>query len=377
MPTISGTSGADNIDVTNDDGTLNGVSQGNPIDGIRGRGGDDTITVTDSSISGDVKGNRGEDDISVSGSTISGTLSSGNQNDTVSVQGSNIANIRLGGGDDTLNFISTSVSGDIRGGGGADTLNLPVGTVVNDATFGTFTVVSGGNYSLSSGTFTLPSSNVVTYSSFDDGTGFPCFTRNTLIRVGSGEVSVQKLQVGDKIQTAVNGQSVIRWIGSRRFVLKDFDANPKLRPVRIVAAALGNGLPRRDMLVSRQHRMLVSSKVAKQMFGTTDVLISAIKLTALPGIYVDEKVEEIEYFHLLFDQHEIIFAESAPTESLYTGPEALKAVSDSAREEILSIFPVLANLDFTPEPARPIPSGKAQKQFVARHSKNHKPLLEW
>lgn len=84
-------------------------------------------------------------------------------------------------------------------------------------------------------------------------------------------------------------------------------------------------------MVSRQHRMLVRSKVAERMFGRPDALVSAIKLTALPGIYVDDQVEEVEYFHILFDQHEIVWAEGAPSESMFAGPEALKSIPAVAR----------------------------------------------
>ena len=48
--------------------------------------------------------------------------------------------------------------------------------------------------------------------------------------------------------------------------------------------ALGNGLPRRDLLVSRQHRMLVRSSIAGRMFGDKEVLVAAHHLTALPGV---------------------------------------------------------------------------------------------
>ena len=112
------------------------------------------------------------------------------------------------------------------------------------------------------------------------------------------------------------------------------------------------------------------------MFGRSSVLSAAIGLTALPGIYIDESILSVEYFHLMFDQHEVIFAEGAPTESLYAGTEAMKAVSEMARQEILTLFPELSVENFAPSPAFPIPPGRLQKQLVARHLKNKKPLLE-
>ncbi len=185
MPNIRGTNGNDIIDVTDDNGTLNGTPQGTPIDNIRGRGGSDQITVTNSTVIGVVRGNGGGDDITITGSTV-GTLNAGGGADTVVVRGSDISSIALGNGNDTLDFQSTSVSGTVEGGGGTDTLNLPEGTVITDSTFGTITVVAGTSYSLSSGSFTLPSGTTVTYTGFENGAGFPCFTRDTLIATDCG-----------------------------------------------------------------------------------------------------------------------------------------------------------------------------------------------
>ena len=133
---------------------------------------------------------------------------------------------------------------------------------------------------------------------------------------------------------------------------------------------MGGGFPERDLLVSRQHRMLVRSKITERMFGKAEVLIPAIKLIELPGIFIDESVDSVEYYHLLFDRHEIIYAEGAPTESLFTGPEALKSLSQEAREEILTIFPEITELSYKPEPACFVPPGKQQKRLIARHLKN-------
>ncbi len=135
------------------------------------------------------------------------------------------------------------------------------------------------------------------------------------------------------------------------------------------------GLPLEDLLVSRQHRILVRSKIAERMFGEKEVLIPAIKLVELDGIDVATDIEGVEYFHMLFDQHEIVISNGAKSESLFTGPEALKTVSPEARMEIASLFPELVCEDFQPVSARLIPpQGKSMKQLVARHQKNAKPL---
>lgn len=50
----------------------------------------------------------------------------------------------------------------------------------------------------------------------------------------------------------------------------------------------------------------------------------------------------MEYFHILFDEHEIIFAEDAPTESFHPGQQALNTTTRRAQAEILEVFPELA-----------------------------------
>ena len=203
----------------------------------------------------------------------------------------------------------------------------------------------------------------------------PCFTAGTLIQTRWGKVPIEELKVGDLIRTSDNGDLPLRWIGQRVISAYMITQNPKLKPVRIMAGALGNGLPKRDLIVSRQHRMLIKSKISHRMLNHREVFISAIKLTGLPGIFVDNEIFETEYFHLLFDQHQIIYAEDAATESLLTGAEALKSLTPAHREEIATIFPDIAEFNFHPKPARYIPDGKLQKKLIFRHHKNNKPLV--
>jgi hypothetical protein len=204
----------------------------------------------------------------------------------------------------------------------------------------------------------------------------PCFVHGTLIAVEGGTKRVEELVVGDRVKGYDGQYHALRKVLNRRLGVRELWANPKLLPVRITAGAMGQGMPTRDLLVSRQHRMLLRSPIAKRMFGVAEVLVAAIKLVDLPGIFVDDDHKSVHYFHLIFDEHLVIYAEDAPTESLYAGAEALKSMGDEAREELLTLFPELLDQDFTAKPARPIPGGKRQKQLAARHLKNNKPLFD-
>ncbi|RMC38077.1 hemolysin [Paracoccus alkanivorans] len=198
-----------------------------------------------------------------------------------------------------------------------------------------------------------------------------CFTSGTLIDTDTGAKAVETLQVGDRVRTMDHGLQEIRWIGATRISATDLAVNPKLLPIRIKASALGQDLPQRDLLVSRQHRILVSSNIVQRMFGTSQILIPAISLVGIDGIEIVSDVDSVIYWHILFDRHEIIFAEETPTESLFIGPEALKSVPADSRKEIEALFPQLFDPDFAPSPARLIPAKVSQiRQLVARHTKH-------
>ncbi|MEP6017713.1 MAG: Hint domain-containing protein [Paracoccaceae bacterium] len=206
---------------------------------------------------------------------------------------------------------------------------------------------------------------------------FVCFADGTQIMTRNGQVAVEKLQIGDDVMTMDSGYQPIRWIGSRTLDAIDLAVNPNLRPIRIKAGALGAGLPEQDLFVSPQHRIFVRSAIAQRMFGTSEILIPAKKLLDIVGIDVDQGAQSVTYTHFLFEKHEIVFSNKAPTESLFTGKEALKSVSAAARQEIMEIFPEIASPDFSPIPARPIPEkGKTMHKFADRVKKNGRYIVE-
>lgn len=203
---------------------------------------------------------------------------------------------------------------------------------------------------------------------------FLCFRHGTRILTAAGEVAVEDLRAGDLVVTRDHGPRPVRWIGRRAVGGAVQCAFPRLRPVRIAAGALGPGLPARDLWLSQQHRVLVASRIAGRIFGETEVLVAARHLLGLPGIAIDDSDTDLEYFHILLDDHEILLSEGAQTESLFTGPEAMQMMGPEARAEILALFPELAGLGDAPRPARPIGRGGQGRQLARRHLRNGQPV---
>ncbi|MGB5837537.1 MAG: Hint domain-containing protein [Albidovulum sp.] len=180
--------------------------------------------------------------------------------------------------------------------------------------------------------------------------GPPCFTLGTLIAVPNGQIAIETLTPGDLVETMDHGPQVLRWIGR-----KSIAGTREFAPVRIEAGSLGND---RTLLVSPEHRMLMSGWKAELLFGEAEILVAAKHLVGHPGIS-RTPVAEIEYFHLLFDRHEIVFAEGAPSESFY--PSSILLEQDrTLRDEIEAIFP-----EMTRDPAHK--SCPLARRAVAAH----------
>ncbi len=104
------------------------------------------------------------------------------------------------------------------------------------------------------------------------------------------------------------------------------------------------------------------------MFGADEVRVAAKHLLALDGVEIADDLRIVTYLHFLCAHHEVVFAEGAPSESLYTGPEALKSVGAAARAEIFSLFPSLAHAEGADRPiaARPLIPGRKGRALARR-----------
>ena len=196
---------------------------------------------------------------------------------------------------------------------------------------------------------TITSTTFVTTSTqFDvNDLGPPCFASGTLIATPDGPRMVENISCGDLVLTRDRGAQPVRWKGQRRVT-----GRGKFAPVRIRKGALGNT---RDLRVSPQHRMLVSDWRAQYFLGEEAVFCPAVRLINGDSIYCDP-CDQVTYVHLMFDQHEVIYAEGAESESFLVG-DMHCAEGSATRREILDLFPELEAADKLFVAAHPVARG--------------------
>ena len=271
--------------------------------------------------------------------------------DTV-VGGSGDDTVDTGAGDDQ---ISTGEGDDIAAGSGDDTITLSpdesgdTGAITVDGCAGDET--TGDTLDLAG---RVPDWRVVRDAATDDGTGsfsgsvvlddgttltfseierIICFTPGTAIATPRGARAIETLNVGDMVVTRDHGLQPIRWIQSRTV-----PATGNLAPVRIRPGAVV-GLEK-DLIVSPQHRMLFTGYRSELLFGEREVLMPAIHLVDHKMV-TREEGGTITYIHMMFDSHEVVYADGAASESFHPGEDSIKGITDLARTELFDIFPEL------------------------------------
>ncbi len=271
-------------------------------DTLVGGAGDDTFTYA----AGD-----GHDTISDFNTGNSGTISDGDSsnNDTIDLSAfyDNIWELQADQLDDGILNQSNATTADGQAVDYSDNDNFGAGSL-------TFTGATGdGSF------FTM------------ENTGVVCFASGTAIRTPHGDVLIDDLRVGDLVSTLDNGAQKVRWIGRRTVGQTALGSDPSLRPVLIPKGTMN---AERDLLVSRQHALL---------FGH-DHLARAIHLTNIPEtpIRIAHGKRHITYIHLMFDAHEIIFAEGVAAESFYPGPMAFEMLGRKTRHLFKREFPDLS-----------------------------------
>ena len=171
----------------------------------------------------------------------------------------------------------------------------------------------------------------------------PCFTTGSVITTQRGPCFVEKLAPGDLVITRDNGLQPVVWVGQTQIFLHDFQSGPHLLPIFIRKGSLGRDLPERDMMVSPNHRVLVTSARTSLRFHEREVLVAAKHLTS-QGVHTVQS-RGTTYVHFMCERHEIVLADGIWTETFQPEDQSLKGLGNAQRLEILDLFPDLRRAD--------------------------------
>ncbi|MBV2360735.1 Hint domain-containing protein [Thalassococcus sp. CAU 1522] len=157
------------------------------------------------------------------------------------------------------------------------------------------------------------------------------FTRGTLITLASGaQRPVEELKVGDLILTRDDGPQAIRWIGQNTV-----RAIGAFAPVLIKAGTLNNS---RDLVVSPDHRLFIYQRRDRLGAGRAELLVRANHL--VNGDSVTRRMGGfVDYFQMLFDHHQIIYAEGIAAESMLVDSRTSAALPDELTDQLDALLP--------------------------------------
>jgi aspartate 1-decarboxylase len=207
------------------------------------------------------------------------------------------------------------------------TLNVDGTVTVTSAAGATSTVFS---YTISDGNGTMD----VAYVTLNTAA---CFVAGTLIDTPDGPMPIEAIRPGTLVITRDHGPRPVRWIGFSTRKAEGRDA-----PVVFETGTMGNS---RRLMVSQNHRMLVSTPMVELLYGCSEVLVKARDLVNGSDIHIVERDRMVTYVHLLFDEHEIITANGCLSESYHPGDQSIDSFDNATRSEILQLFPEIADLE--------------------------------
>ncbi|WP_025051522.1 Hint domain-containing protein [Sulfitobacter noctilucae] len=155
-----------------------------------------------------------------------------------------------------------------------------------------------------------------------------CFAHSAMIDTDRGPVAAGDLQQGDLVVTMDQGLQPLRGVLSQSVA-----AIAQFAPVVFPVGILGNTI---EIVVSPQHRMLLTGPRAELLFGEAEVLVPAVFL-AEHGLGYRREGGSVRYIHLVFDTHQIIFSGGCPSESFL--PSDQTHLPMAVQTELLSLFP--------------------------------------
>jgi hypothetical protein len=139
-----------------------------------------------------------------------------------------------------------------------------------------------------------------------DPGGHHCFLAGTRIRTANGEVAIEQLKIGARVET-LNGLRAVKWIGRRAFTKTSPTWHPSVAPIRVAKFALDDQYPVRDLYLSPEHSLFIDGNLIPVKYLVNGGSIAPVEVVG---------GDVLSYFHIELDTHEVIFAEGASAETL-------------------------------------------------------------
>ena len=206
-------------------------------------------------------------------------------------------------------FSALNVTGFAQG----DTLVLDGFAATSD------TYVNGTGLELSNGTSTITIDVVGSFATTNFNVidppanttislNAPCFAAGTRILTPRGEIAVEQMQEGDQVILADGTRAPVVWIGYRSINIARHPNPESVLPVLIMADAIFDGVPRRDLLLSPDHAVFFDGHLIP-----AKTLINGVTIRQ-----IDRR--SVTYYHIELPEHAVLVAEGVACESyLETG----------------------------------------------------------
>lgn len=258
-----------------------------------------------------------------SGASISGVLTIQNAGSatvwntasgTVDLQGDTngglvISGLASGG---TLNTVISGFSGTAAGN--SDSIEL-VGVKAADVTAVTYQGTDQVTLALANGnTIVLNIVGVSTrgFALTDGRNGWldyeVCFLSGSMIQTPEGDVAVEDIRMGDTVVSYAHGTAqtaTVSWAGKAHAVVRpELMADEAGYPVRILANAIAEGVPYKDLLITPEHSLFFDGR-----------FVPARMLVNGSSILYDKSITSYDYYHIETEQHSVIRADGMLTES--------------------------------------------------------------
>jgi len=306
------------------------------------RGGDNSLVFGDDATIADINSGNLADTITFGARATIDSIQSEDGNDTITIGDDSIVqSIRTEDGDDTVTLGDNVQIGEIDGGRDNDTF------ISQD-----------------------PDQGDVNF----ENTQVVCYAPDTMIETALGPRQADELRPGDMVLTLDDGYCPITWVRADDRSLDGVSDDE--RPILIAAHALGAGLPKRDLIVSPQHRIFVGGHGQLEQHFPQEALVPAKALTGLPGIRAMRGKRSITWVHFALQRHHVVRANSVLSESLYLGRMVLNGLRAQDRARLEQIYAPMSpeRAALNGPPARPFVSVQAARRKLSMPQPDADPM---